>query len=586
MPKKPLPLSNTVNRTLARLHGSQEAAQERIKRNQLPSKPKDGSGTVQQRVLILNDLHIGAGRDPVTAKIDPGDDFTAVQTRQLLAYLSREWQAAKTGNPDSTHPTKSRLGEALAGINWADGQPIDFSKLGELTSRPSAYQLTLCINGDFVDFLQAVVERPGTPFPDGYADYGGPKNTPANAIAQLNMIRDGHPEVFRALAVHLRLGHKIDLIPGNHDRHLYNDHVWSGEVEVGGKKLGGFTRIIAEELEKTGASDAEIKDCLARLERKPFAVYGDKWVDHGDMSDRHNRVQRPYGEVFDPTPLHKEMSLALGDYGVRKGFNQFEALNPNLDAIDDKGLFVRSTLRHPLKMAALARGFLSGLQREGYEVSRAADKATRVADMQRLVDKFPFIMESLNAFRPDGEKLTKEQIAKGLGEIEKVSATPLFSNFPKRAKLFERVLKFGLDRFGGSYDMRSKDQITLERGLTAKEHFGVSAVVEGHTHEAREDAYLTDKEEIFRRVNTHTWTSKVGAWGRSGLTWGEEGRGVGVIELGVDKEGKDFASLKLHKVIGEEGWLVASDIYDVVEKKPKKLEKAAEEIHEKAKDVP
>ncbi|MFO0722537.1 MAG: metallophosphoesterase [Myxococcota bacterium] len=574
-------LTNSVANELAALHGSHEKALAYRNRAVLPGKPAAGAPTIQGRVLVINDLHIGAGRDPETLKYVAGDDFTATQGAQLIAYMANEWAASATGNDASLHPVKAKVAKTLAQLKWGDGSTVDLSKIADLMPSPK-YPLTLCINGDFVDFLQTTVQRPGMPYPDGFNKEGAPKNTPANSIVALNVIRQGHPEVFRMLAVHLRLGHKIDFIPGNHDRHIWNPYVWSGSIQVEGKKLGGFVEIMKEELRSMGASDAEVKDSLSRLERKMFATYGaqgDIWVDHGDMGDRHNRVNRPYGEFLAPSGLHEEMSMALGDYGVRGGFNQFEPLDPNLDAIDDRHQFFQHVFKHPLKASGLIKAFLKGAEQEGYEKSTEADAAQRLADVRAMVESSPYIMEQLNAGRSGAEKFSKEDVIAGLENVEKASARPFFSNFKRGTLLVTRLASIAKKIITHDADLRPQEAVYVDRLEAAHKSFGTNAVVHGHTHQARDESYLSQDEKHLRYVNTHTWMSKDGDWGRPTVTWGADGRGVGVIEFGVDESGKPWQKLALEKVIDDNGSLVAGDLLEDPETNIKGSKAAARDIY-------
>ena len=577
-----IPLTNTVMNRLTERHGSHQEAWATATRDMLPFKPKSQAeqGKLEQRVVVVNDMHIGPGFDPVMEKYDASDDFTAVQERQFAAWMSNEWAAAGMGNENLTHPTKTRVMKTLQKLSWANGKPVELGKVADLQGE-GKYQLTMNINGDFLDFLQTMKPRPHMPFPDGVNRDGAPLNTPANSIVVLNTIREGHPEVFKALAVHLLLGHKIDLVPGNHDRHFFNKHVWEGEIEVAGQKLGGFTKIMEQQLRELGANPAEVKDAMSRLERKAFAVYGDKWVDHGDMADKFNRVQRPLKELFEPSGLHEEMPMALGDYGVRGGFNQLEPLDPSLDAIDDRNKFLKHALRHPKQAWGLVKAFLRATEKEGYSESAAADKAGRISDMHRLVEEHPYVMEQLNALRPEGEKLCKDDVKAGLTEVENQSATPLFSNFRKGSLFIQRVLKLGWKLIAGKADLREKNEVNLDRGLASQKHFGMNGIVEGHTHHAKFDTFLTSEEKGFQRMNTHTWMSKEGKWGRPDVTWGEDGRGVGVIEIGRDKQGKQWSEMRLEKVVSEDGGLVRGDLYmeaEVGDRDPKKLTKKVDGI--------
>lgn len=578
-------LSNDVAVHLAKLHGGNDAATKFRMRAMMAPKPLDGSGVVQRRVVIINDLHIGAGRDPDTNKYHPGDDFTNDQSRQLIAYLVHEWKAATTGNATALHPTRAQVASVLDGLKWDSGEPVDPCRLAAVCQAQKTYGLTLSINGDFVDFLQTTASRAAFPYPDGYERDGvTPKNTPANSIVQLNMIRAGHPEMFRALAVHLRLGHDLELLMGNHDRHFWNDHVWSGEVTSGGRTFGGFTRVIAEELRAIGASDKEISACLGRLTRKAFSAYGDKWIEHGDMGDRFNRVRRPYGELFAPSGLHQEMSMALGDYGVRGGFNSIEVIDPTLDALGNSKNAALHAIRHPIHAAKLFMSFVRGYAKDGYDVSKEADLEQRISDVRALVERFPYLTESLNAMRPEGEKLTKEQVADGMAELERKSSTPLFSNFAKGSGLASRLFTMVAGMITGTVDRRKKNDVYLDRLEVLNEKLGVNEMVHGHTHTAQDDQFITKDEKFVRYVNTHTWMTKVGGWGRPSVTWGENGRGVGVIEVGVDRNGKPWSDLALRKVIDERGSLVEGDLLEDEEgvKKDKTLAGRLKAMHENA----
>jgi hypothetical protein len=358
------------------------------------------------------------------------------------------------------------------------------------------------------------------------------------------------------------LGHELDFVPGNHDRQLYNEHVWGGEVEVAGKTLGGFTQVIAEELRCLGASEQEVKDSLARLHLRPFAMYGNHWVEHGDMGDAVNRVQRPYKELLDPTPLHEEMSMALGDYGVRGGFNNLEQQDPTLDAIDNTMRFFRKAFKHPMAALGLIAAFLRGSKQEGYVTSKEADLAQRVSDVRDLVTRFPAITEQLNSLRPAGDQLTNAQVIDGLQALEKKAAVPFFSQFKRGTRFLRRLFSLAMQKLTGKSDTRSREQIYLDRLLATQKQFGAQALVQGHTHHAQDDVFLTDEEKVVRMVNTHTWMDKDGDWGRPEVTWGEDGRGVGVIEVGKDATGQPWSSLALRKVVDESGTLVWGDILD------------------------
>ena len=136
-----------------------------------------------------------------------------------------------------------------------------------------------------------------------------------------------------------------------------------------------------------GATGPEAEAALGRLERLPMAVYGDKLVDHGHREDTYNCTRRPYQEIFDPTPLHEQMPLALGDYGVRDGFDRLERKQPYLgDALGSKTAFVKEAVGAPREALGMLGAFLKSALREGHEVSAEADETVRKMDARQLVD--------------------------------------------------------------------------------------------------------------------------------------------------------------------------------------------------------
>lgn len=511
-------LTNSARIELARLHGSTEKAQSCRKKNHWAPKPGDGQG-VERRIIVLNDLHMAVGADMETNKFHPSDEFTAEHSRQFSAYLHREWRDAEEKN----------------------------------------YELNLCLNGDIIDILQTAFERPGLHFPDGFSDDGlAPLNTPANVLVQLNIIYEGHRDFFHLIAQHLLKGHHIDYLPGNHDRHLYNDFVWCGKLALEERTIGGFTHIIEDELKLLTNDNAAIEMALGRLIRRPFSVYGDVYVDHGDSTDAFNRVSRPLQEMYQPSALHEPMELAFGDHGVRNGFNHLEILEPRLSSAPYYSLdFWGRAFKHPFKALKLIAGFFDASKQGGHEHSPYRDFTRRIADVRALVATYPDIERSINSLRPPEKQLTSEQIQDALEAIERASALPLLSNFTRTSGFLGRLYH---TIFKGD-DRRSEHRVVLDTLAAAHKWLGVNTAMHGHTHIARDDVYLTEEENSVRHVDTHTWMDRHGNWGRGVHTFGEKGRGVGVIELGHTTTGAVFSHVALNKIVGDSGELVAGDLF-------------------------
>jgi hypothetical protein len=165
----PIRFDNAVSKELAALHGSDEAA-ERFRRRDVGLTAPGPGGAIDRRVIVVNDLHMGAGRDRDTGKVHPGDDFTAKQERQFITYLANEWSAAAKGDHTLLDRVRTRLAALAGDMTWKSGDRIDTAPIVQKNGKP--YALTLCINGDFLDFLQTSVERPEHPYPDGFATDG------------------------------------------------------------------------------------------------------------------------------------------------------------------------------------------------------------------------------------------------------------------------------------------------------------------------------------------------------------------------------------------------------------------------------
>ena len=512
----------SVSNRLAELHGSAKKAREALAKSEMPGLPKDGTDTVEQQILVINDLHMGAGRHPVTGKFDPGDDFTVVHERQMIGMLEKAREGAKDGR-----------------------------------------DVKLVLNGDVVDFLQTTVETDELKYPDGFDELGAPKNTPANAMLMLNIIRDGHEGVFKAWAEHLLAGHTIDFIPGNHDLHMLNKHVWEGIILCRGKVVEGFKGLIRQAIEKLEDNQGICDEALSRLRLLPWATYGGKvFVDHGHAGDPFNVTKTRLAEWLRPSGLHEEMEMTYGDYGVKGGFNALEHFVPCLDnMVAGSGKFWRKSFTsHPILTSRLVQSFASATVRDGYDSKVTSSKLQlqqRLDDVEAAVEKEPALLEMINACRSRDDQLDKGAIVAGLQEIEKASATPLYANFSSAMGFLERLRRFVCRKV----KTQSCDTGAIRRLIAAKAGLGITTGVFGHTHQARDERYLGPDGEQIRYVNTHTMQGRHGSsWGRAAETWGEEDGGVGQILVGRDSKGNFWTDVGLKRLAASSGELEEGDL--------------------------
>lgn len=124
--------------------------------------------------IIISDLHLAAGSDPVSGQRDPMDSFV----------------------------------QDTAFAHW-----LDHVREGSATSGGSHRLLLL---GDFFDFPRVRLSG---------ADGASSEGAEAQAIAKLDRIAAGHPAVFAALGRWLGAGNPLDLVPGNHDVELMRSAV-------------------------------------------------------------------------------------------------------------------------------------------------------------------------------------------------------------------------------------------------------------------------------------------------------------------------------------------------------------------------
>lgn len=540
----------------------------------MPGAPSDSTGRVFERILTVSDLHPSNGIDPETGRFDALDDFSPEQQRQLSAWLAREWvNATPTQEP-------SWVRDHVVGLlshNPTNSKPLD--TLRQLRDADKSYSLRLLLLGDILDFLQVPRPTPGFDFPDGMVAHGrAPKNTPANALVQLNIMHAGHRDYFKTIALHLFLGHSVDFVPGNHDRAMLHPLLWDGELKVGERTMYGFKHLLGVELRALGAAEHEISEALTRLRLKPMLFKDDTVFEHGDVNDAFNKVRRPWKDLVDPTPIHEEMDMALGDYGVRDGFNELERARPSLDGIDSPLRFFSKAMAVPKYAMRMVGSFLLGVGREGYRTSPSADQVVREHDIAAMVKMHPELLEDANEIRPAGEKLTEEQLITGLQQIERVSARPFFSNFKRGTGFLRRLFTISLRGAIGDVDPRNRQTARRDRIEAYHRFLGFNNYVDGHTHVAKNDSYLTDDEQVVRHINTHTWTDKDGAWNEDGNRWGETSRGVGIMERGVDADGRRFSDLQLMRVIDEDGALVQGELIEQFETRPLNVRKRAREI--------
>ncbi len=119
----------------------------------------------------------------------------------------------------------------VSDLHLGDGSTLDdfdqdenFRKfLEEVGERRRA---ELIINGDFLDFANLKLEK------ESVRPFSRLGNTEEESLEKLEMILRGHPLVFSSLRSFLEKGHRLVIVPGNHDVDLFWPKVWSRIAEV------------------------------------------------------------------------------------------------------------------------------------------------------------------------------------------------------------------------------------------------------------------------------------------------------------------------------------------------------------------
>ncbi len=220
-------------------------------------------------IYVISDMHIGRGKNPATGRYYSLEAF--FYDDDLLNFCERICQETE-----------------------ADGRT-----------------LVLVLNGDAFDFLRIDAESGE----DAMWPHHGPVATPAVARRLAQEILAGHPHFSDALALVLSRGHRVVLLPGNHD-HVVQ---WSGVQE----ELKAAVTTFLERREAAGA--------IERLEVRQWFYHepGRIWIEHGCQYDPENSfrwlLRRPLETA--PDELHEaERDLPLGNFFQRYLYNAFGSI--------------------------------------------------------------------------------------------------------------------------------------------------------------------------------------------------------------------------------------------------------------------
>ncbi len=200
-----------------------------------PGHPPTADDTAEPDIYVVSDLHLGRGRNPESGRYHCLEAF------------------------------------------FFDADFCRFCRFLCAEAEESGRGLVLVLNGDCVDLLRAESEplRFSTlmgPAEDGTSD------SPAAAARILRAVLAGHPEFVCGLAEILAAGHRLVLLPGNHDIGIQWTEVY-----------GELSRALAVELGEDRA------DALERFEARSWFYHepGRIWIEHGCQYDPENAFRFP-----------------------------------------------------------------------------------------------------------------------------------------------------------------------------------------------------------------------------------------------------------------------------------------------------
>jgi UDP-2,3-diacylglucosamine pyrophosphatase LpxH len=240
-------------------------------------------------IVIISDLHLSQGRNPVTKKFNLNEDFFFDEEfDRFLIYLEDE-------------------------------------------SQRRCRKWRLIIAGDMVDFLQItrLPENAQFELRRSEAVYGLGTH-PNKTIWKMKVMMNGHWNFFRGLGRFICAGNKFTVMSGNHDIE------WTvPQVQI------AFRQEMKKYLPDEAINKEEVVS--GQIEFCPWFYYepGLIWVEHGNQYDGMNSFDY---FLFPYLPGSKELMLPSGSFFVRYVFNKVEQTDPFADNIKPLSSFLKKYL--------------------------------------------------------------------------------------------------------------------------------------------------------------------------------------------------------------------------------------------------
>lgn len=584
------PFTHQLKLAMSDMVGPEKAASIR-NRYRLLEKPNDlgavaSQSSVTHLVHTSSDRHLASGVDPATKRMNPLEDSPPDNDMEEVRVAFHHQRMAlrnsdlSTNQRDQRMEITRRLERQVLGDPTAKLTPRDWDSLKNEKSCKAIW----ADMGDRIDFMKIMMRDDAIPFPDGMSEhYNGPKHTPANAVAQLQIAAKGHPTFFPLVAATILSGNAYDMLVGNHDELMLHPYVWQG-----------FKDLVEKAARDLGASDTQIGIAMKRLHCDLFKVYADALHDHGHrFIDAFNMPDDPLGLLVNPSGPHEEVPMSMGFYGVRGGKFGFPGFRGGYTTAMSKfpviehlsGKEWTKWLLHPKNwpdVIRIARGFLFAFKQGGYEVSRAADIARDLANLRKLVDTSDFVAR-FNEDLPAGTPPVDANHVEGFLRTMYFSGpTPFLSNFKKGTGIFSRLARLIKLRLSGKLDTRSVDQILVESTAALQKYSlerggpVINRRVAGHTHDPRQEVHLTQSGAAIDYYNDgsglYQHTSNP-----SSFVFDKHDHGTVVTEAGVT-HGKPWSSTHLNRIVDDRGTMSPGNLIELDRQSPKKVAGQAKRV--------
>ncbi len=573
-PKQTLPLTTGLQNAMADAVGADKA--ESIRNRMRPAeKPGDlgsanATSATTSKVLALSDRHLNAGINPETKQISPLEDSPPENDQQEVHAAFHHMHAALRDSKMSEPEREQRLELYRRLERQVLGEPTTGLTIEEISTlmKDKSCIAILADLGDRIDLMKIMVRDAKIDFPDGMSDvYNGPKNTAANAVAQLQIAAKGHPAYFRLIAAVLLSGNRYDMTVGNHDDFLLHPYVWEG-----------FKELVRQAGRDLGATEEQIKEAVdQRLNQHIIKVYGDALHDHGHrFVDQYNMLTDPLGHYVNPPGPHEEMPASFGFYGVRGakgkgGYTSAMSKYPVIDHMSGKA-WVRWALSPSNwgDVIRIARGFIFAFQQGGYKISQIEEMRRDLINIRKVVDTTNIVAQFNKDLPAGSEPVDADYVEGFLRTLYFAGPKPFLANFKAGTGLFSRLATYAKLRITGQIDMRSTDEILVDSTAAVNKYSleqggpAINQRVAGHTHHPRQGVYVTETGQTITYLNDGSGLYQHSD-DPSNLVFDENDHGAVTTDIGTTKA-KPWVDTNLHRTVDSRGSASPGNLFEADKK--------------------